>query len=588
MRPPWQTKILLSLLLSLLCVGCGTDTGAPPRIKPLSDQVARIGQEFTLEISATDEDGDPLEFGYVACLVTAEGCKKHGIKDRADLRQAGNLAVFRWTPITSDAGTFSFDFTASDGKNVSKETIAIEVKVDQGATTAPVFRKPIGAGTALDLSAKPCIDGLPVLVDDQDSVGVTITQDVPLIEGAQFEQKDSFSGSWRWCPTQAQVQAAQSYTLRLTADDGENPPVSKPFVIMLLKAPNQECPGEAPVIEPLSEPEVDEVIGLEIEVRIKDDVGVKNKPMLYYTLEPPSEPVDLAALTQVEMELASGDPKEGVWTAAVPNPVASKPAGASAIVHYVVVVQDDDDSAGDCDHVTKSPATGVHEVKVTNPGGAGGLGLCAPCTADVQCGGSEDLCARLGTAGDSFCFRACTQDQDCPAPDYVCGPSITSVSGASARQCLPNSGQCGGPGGACASDAHEPDDSASQARAVSLSATAPFRSTDNSICAWNEDWFGMNLQQGQTLHVSLAFQQASSKQDLDIILYKEGKNLTPCDETTEVGCDQQNGQSWDSNEKLVWPNVETGTYYVVVRGFNGSENEYDVCISLDASQCPPD
>jgi hypothetical protein len=588
MRSQWQIKSLLRLAPAILCVGCAADAGSSPKIKPLSDRVTYVGQELTLEISATDDDGDALEFNYWSCQVTTEGCKKQSIKDRADLRQAGNLAVFRWTPITSDAGTHSIDFTVSDGKNVSKETISIEVKVDQGSTTAPIFRKPIGAGTALDLSVKSCIDNLPVLVEDQDSVGVTITQDAPVLEGAQFDLEDPFSGSWRWCPTEAQIQAAPSHTLRLTADDGDNPPVFKAFVIMLLKAPDQGCPGEAPVIEPMSETEISELVGLTIEARVKDDVGVKNKLLLYYTFERPSEPLDLAALTQVEMALASGDPKDGVWTAAVPNPVASKPEGSTASVYYVVIAQDGDDPEGDCEHVTKSPQTGAREIRVTNPGGAGGLGLCVPCTADVQCGGSEDLCARLGAAGDSFCFRACTGDQDCAAPNYVCGPPITSVNGVSARQCLPSSGQCGSTGGACASDAHEPDDAASQARAVSLSASAPYRSTGNSICAWNEDWFGMNLQQGQTLYVSLGFQQASSKQDLDIILYKQGKNLTPCDETTEVGCDQQNGQSWDANEQLVWPNVETATYYVVVRGFNGSENEYDICISLDASQCSAD
>ncbi len=197
-----------------LSVACGADDGSAPKMNPLSDQVTYVGQDLNFEIAATDSDTETLEFGFVACHVNDEGCKKEGITNRADLRQAGNLAIFRWTPIMSDVGMHSFHFTASDGKNTAKQSIAIEVKVDQGASGVPVFRKPMGAGTSLDLSVKPCVD-IPVLVEDADSLGVSIIQDAPLIEGAQLRQVDPFSATWRWCPTAAQIRTTKTSTLRL-------------------------------------------------------------------------------------------------------------------------------------------------------------------------------------------------------------------------------------------------------------------------------------------------------------------------------------------------------------------------------------
>ena len=92
--------------------------------------------------------------------------------------------------------------------------------------------------------------------------------------------------------------------------------------------------------------------------------------------------------------------------------------------------------------------------------------------------------------------------------------------------------------------------------------------------------------EGETLRATLAFDQANTKEDLDIILYKGTTNLTPCDEDVFDGCDVDNGQSGTSNEKLDWSITESDTYYVVVRGYDGSENLYDICIGFDTTDCP--
>ena len=94
--------------------------------------------------------------------------------------------------------------------------------------------------------------------------------------------------------------------------------------------------------------------------------------------------------------------------------------------------------------------------------------------------------------------------------------------------------------------------------------------------------------QGETLYATLSFDQQNTDQDLDVYIYDaDGLNLTGCNEAQPAGCDPMNGQSGTSNEALVWPITESGSYYVVVHGWFDSENLYDICISYQEGDCPP-
>ena len=704
-----QAKLFFPLIVSgtLLVGACSSDddSGTPPQLEPLNDTTARVDSEFTLELEATDPDSETLKFGFNSTI--------ESIGTRADLRQAGNKAVFRWTPIAADVGSHSFDFTVSDGHNSDKETITIDVQPQAGTSNAPIFRKPLGTGTTLDLAQKKCID-VDIEVEDADSPGVTITQEDPVIDGATLDQDDGLNGSWSWCPSKAQIDEGDRYVLKLGADDGDNPATTKNFLVVLRKAQKQDCAGEAPVVEHTSEGQISTVVGLTIDAHVTDDQGIKYEPLLYYSFDAPSNPPDLAQMTQVTMDAVSGDMTDGVWTADVPNPVASEPAGSTGMVYYLIVAQDNDDKEGDCDHLTQVPSTGTYELEVTNPGGSGGLGLCKPCTTDNQCGDADDLCLLMGPENEPFCFQACTGEQDCTEDGYFCSDSeLTSVDGAAGRQCIPESFRCDGgsstcvddeweendtrleaydiypglqpgdhtglkscPGSVsadedwypidveesgtitamlegttssdldlalvdangtvldrsedltsdeiveacvpqgvyylrvytfmntentyslsyefaaetctqatCTDDGEEDDDNASQARVVDFT-EPPFLSSTNAICSGDEDWYHAELFTGETLYVTLTFDMASADEDLDIILYQDSTNLTPCDELDMSGCDEDNGQSGSSNETLTWPISTGGTYYVVVRGFDGSENLYDLCVGLDELDCP--
>ncbi|MCU0690783.1 MAG: PPC domain-containing protein, partial [Polyangiaceae bacterium] len=138
---------------------------------------------------------------------------------------------------------------------------------------------------------------------------------------------------------------------------------------------------------------------------------------------------------------------------------------------------------------------------------------------------------------------------------------------------------------ACHDDPSEPDGNPDKARRVDLS-TGPYKSETDAICANNEDWFRVPLSKGQTLYATLTFSRGNASDDLDLLLFRESTLLTQCTEAQPGGCDPSNGQGVEENESMVWPVQADGTYYVVARGWAGSENLYDICIGLSRAACP--
>lgn len=683
---------LMSALATL--VACGG--GAAPELEDVGDQVVAVGSELVLQLRATDPDGDTLEYGFSADVPD--------IGSRASVsRTPSGDGTFRWRPVAADVGVWHFDFTASDGDHTATLPVTIEVRSAIGAETVPVFREPLGTGTTLDLAVRDCLE-INVLVEDQDSVAVTIEQQEPLIEGATLDQTGPYAATWNWCPTRDQIDAEDRYTLTLSADDSDNPKTLKNYLVVLRRPPPMNCPGDPPVVNhtPMN---VSQIVDLTIDATISDDMGLRQPPLLYYSTTAPSNPPDLGAMTQVTMLLISGDMMSGTWAADVPNPAAQLPQGSMRTLYYVIVANDDDDAVGGCDHETRSPAASAHQMVVTNPGGSGNLGLCASCSADVQCGDGDDNCVMVG--GGNYCLRSCTSAADCGA-GYTCSASpVTSVNGASARQCVPSSGSCAmtmactddffedndtraqasslpdldpdtymftscpladgsnddedwftiilaqdatitltlagqtvsdldlglydaagvrlasatGPTSnemimqclaagtyyvrvyawgagtqnqysltyarsngacpmACTDDPREPDDNASQARSITYPV---FTSTGNQICAGDTDWYRVLLLAGELLTVDLTFTQAAASQDLDVHLYDSmSVDLTPCSVQSPGTCAFNNGQSADSNEHFTFtaPASCTSlcTYYVVIHGYNNSQNAYDIRI----------
>jgi hypothetical protein len=679
---------------SFLIAACSPSKGGAPEWSDLEDQVAFVGSQFTLHLTASDPEGDRLTFSFESSIADLD--------QRAEIRPMGESAAeFVWTPRANDEGLQSIDFIVSDGSSSARETVAIDVKASEGSG-APVFRKPLGTGSTLDLDAKECLE-FDILIQDDDSTQVSLAMADPQIEGAELEQQGPFEGHWRWCPTPDQVAAQQNYLLTLTADDEENPYTLKRYAIYLYRQPRNDCPGSAPVIThtPAS---VTSVQSLVIDAHITDDIGLKEAPVVHWSTTNPGSPPDLGAMQVAPMlDFEGGD-----WAAEVPNPVASMPAGTTGTVYYVIAATDRDDTVQDCNHVTFSPASGVHQMTVT-AGGTGSSELCKACDADAQCGDTDDNCVQIG--GVFSCGRSCAVDTDCP-DDYKCSLSaMTSVNGVAARQCIPRDFSCAGEqttcqddsyedndtrtlasskpalppgsynlvscnigtqddedwfkitlaqesrvtidldsatsddldlqlvsssgsslahssgvgpdehidtcvaagtafihvlaigtahrnpytlsytatagcGAVCTADTNEPDDGSTNANVIletALNGTG--YTTAGTICPQNEDWYSVHIGAGKTLYATLEFDQTGSGTDLDFNFYRGTTDLFPCNEEDFSSCDDMYGSGSTSNETFEYTAAQAGDYYLVVRGFDGAKNSYNLCASYERADC---
>ncbi len=530
-------------------VACGG--GASPELSGLTDTVAQVGTELKIDLNGTDPDGDQLTYGFHAADLP-------DVKAMVTVSPSG-AGVFRWTPLGADVGEHSFDFTVSDGGNTTTDTITIDVKSAIGSATAPVFRQPLGTGTTIDLAKKKCVD-LNIVVEDQDTAQTTITQEDPVIEGATLTQNDGLTASWQWCPTKEQENESR-YTLVLAADDGENPKTIKNYLVVLHSGSGTSCPGTAPVIAHTPQ-NASTIVDLTVDTRVTDDKGLKEAPLFYYSKTQPANPPVLSDMIQLSTLKIDGTSTDAVYAADVPNPVAGMPAGTTAKLFYVFVADDDDDEVGNCDHSTTSE---VFQMTVTSTGTAN-LPVCASCTSDSQCG-TGDLCTFMGSQGASFCMQSCTGG--CPT-GYACSnEAVFSVDGASANQCVPQSGSCAAPTGTCLDDSNEEDDNRSAASA-NAAANGPFQpgTYDFVSCPKavqptsgskaDDDWHQIVITQDTKLDLWL---YGNGESDLDLQLYRSNETLLSKSTTLQA----------DENIiKCVTP----GTYYIKVNGFDAVRSEY--------------
>jgi hypothetical protein len=154
--------------------------------------------------------------------------------------------------------------------------------------------------------------------------------------------------------------------------------------------------------------------------------------------------------------------------------------------------------------------------------------------------------------------------------------TYTLTYSATPMSCMPTS--------MCMDDSYEPDDNAAQAQVVDTFAS--FQQSDHMLCSNNQDWYEVDLFNGDTIYASMAFDQQNDQQDLDFHFYDGTTDLTPCDVNDPSMCSPANGQSSTSNESFSRAITHDGTYYIVVVGYNGAENHYGICISVVAGDCP--
>ncbi len=688
------------IIIAIASLAAAACSGEGPAIDPIEDRVVAVGEELAVEIRASNGGESDIRFDYSSNAPSTDGAS---MSKRPD-----GTGLFTWTPGADDVGSWTFDFSAADGSGKSTESVTIEVRSAVGSNSLPNFRRPLGAGTAVQVAAEAssCVD-VEMVVTDQDSTEVSFAVEEPAIEGGMLLQDSEFEATWHWCPTPDQVKAQDRYLLTLSADDGINPKSIKRYQIILREPQQRQCDGAPPVISHTAADQ-STINPIRITVEASDESGLKAAPLIYYSTMPPSDPPDLKQMTMLHLGLDSGDTRSGTYSVEVPNPIPAAAPGTSQVLYYVLVGEDNDDSGGKCDHLVSQ----TYQMNVTVPGGDGGLGLCEPCTTDAQCGGATDNCLRVGVEGEAFCFAACTGAAGECADGYVCSANeLESVEGAKGRQCVPINescqvggacpddtfeqndgrsqaqeiqpgttpalrmcplgdiqadedwytfsvtgdteatlkiagdtypnmelsllddagrliaasedwgsdddverclkpgtysvrvysyfsgendyslelttapGDCRDEGGTCEDDPFEDDDSAEQGRIPDFEDMV-FRSSDNQICTGDDDWFFITLFEGETIWTTLKFDQVAEDQDLDLLVYDQsGALLTQCTEEDPSGCDADNGQSGDSDEEMVFTAPSFQEYYVVVHGWEGAENTYEICIGLESGLC---
>lgn len=513
------TRLMRAYPLFIAIATIAACTAVPPTLAALDDQVVAVGGELRLTLSASTQDGSHISYAYSSNMPKA--------KDRITLTERPDgTGIFVFRPLAADVGEWAFTFTASDGSQDDAITIKIEVKSAVGEITVPQFRNPLGDGTMLDLARSQCVD-LDIMVDDADSTEVEIGMEAPIVPGAKFVSHDKKTARWQFCPDANQKLADDRFLFRLSADDGENPKQIINYTVVLKKPPEAGCTGTAPVITHTASDQ-ETLTGVEIDTQVSDDKGLKSAPLVFYgTINPGPNP-DISKLTQEgklkqeEMVLMAGDGKSGTYQAVMANPVADKPAGTEAHVWYIITAVDNDDPTKNCDHFTTSA---VFEMVVVNPGGQGQLGLCEPCTHDIQCGGIADSCIKLGTSGEGFCAKACSTNADC-GTGYSCSPDpVSSVNNVSSKQCIPNAGTCGAAVASCTDDAREENDS--KADGLARPALVPGVYDGLVSCPSygsfaDEDWYKIEVATDSKVELNLVGTRAS---DIDMDLYKQDGTL---------------------------------------------------------------
>ncbi len=559
-RPRLRFPRALEMSVLLLLVAPACKRGSPPVMFDVGDQVAVVGEQLVLQLVASDPDGDALTYEFAAASVPDLG------NTAAITRTPGGQGVFTFTPLASQIGMQVFDFSAFDGRHRDTISAVIDVRGAVGSGSMPIFRSPLGSGSVLDLDQTDCVS-LELLVEDPDSASITLTEHPPLIEGALLTTADNgLTGSWGWCPNPRQVEQDDRYYLTLSADDGDNPPVLKDYVIVLRRRAGEDCPGEAPIIEH-TPADFSTRLDLPITVDIEDDQGLGSLPYVAYATEDPGDPIDFTKLTLADMELQSGDMVNGTWRAMIPNFLANEAEGTQGPLYYLISATDDDDMQGTCDHRSDNPASGVHRVTVTLSGDDA-AGLCDPCSFDVQCGDADDLCLPAGS-GAGVCGRSCSDDAEC-GDGFVCLPEpVESVEGSLGRQCIPNTGSCSGDGGNCQDDDSEPNGSPDQA--LAQAALPPGTLGSRVLCSDDDDWYRIELDAQAQVSATLS---GEVPPDLDIAL------------TTMEGVLLESSDGLTSDESFTSGCLDAGTYLLRVHSIDAEpDGSYTLGWELDADTC---
>jgi hypothetical protein len=208
---------------SVSCLSLTTQAGVnhPPTLTPLGPQMVSEGQTLTLQLTATDPDGDPITYGAMP------------LPEGASLAPDG---LFSWTPIRSAAGCnataqTSIQFSASDGTLAASESVPISV-ADVNTGAAPVLSDPadrtVFTGRLMQLQLQ---------ASDADGDSITFAAS-NLPSGAAL----SAGGAFSWTPSAPQT---ANVTFQATDCTGRSATQSVQIDVTALPAPHLAALSES-------------------------------------------------------------------------------------------------------------------------------------------------------------------------------------------------------------------------------------------------------------------------------------------------------------------------------------------------------
>lgn len=567
-----QQCMWLSISLFLVVLNsCAVSGNQAPGILSIQDQQLATNRSFQLDVTAYDEDSDPIEFEFnlsppPPTLTLTSG----GIPSLQKVSDYN--AIFSWTPGNADVGDYALTLIVKDNHgNQTLETINLEV-IDMGVGGGEWgrFIEPVGEAAVLNLDETSCFETNVVVQADQlapEELNVVLAPPSPTT--ASLISNGFKSYRLTWCPQSQETtnQVNFPFIFKATTTRGFAP-IEKRFLVRLRSTSRSDCPGSAPNLNHQTLMDYQGVNNLKVELEVTDDIGVKSAPTLFYQavstqLSTGPSPSDW---TSVVMN-GQGEDLSNIWTGVIP----AVPLPEGAIIYYRFLVSDDDDPTGvACDHSVESEVFQVNYL--WNPSLASiGAGLCEPCIDDIQCGGFDDRC--LGTSGtnDGICAQTCDLNRACPT-GYRCQEEV-SINLVTSMQCV-SENRCGLN---CIPDRFDTPNVTNMNNNVEQQGSMIMSGFYDmlSICGGDQDYYLVDVPSGLTLTARIEFDHSLGDLDLRTRAFVPMEN-SPSDSSLTVS----------DYEEVVLSCVPNDMQALIeVFGYEGAQNQYTLNVTVDNRPC---
>ena len=204
----------------------------------------------------------------------------------------------------------------------------------------------------------------------------------------------------------------------------------------------------------------------------------------------------------------------------------------------------------------------------------------APHTHDY-CPTPLDRCAPSGYFGSCQSSQQCTNQGTVMSYCHLCSGGMnnittyfhaqveTTMRNEAVNSCIPDCNGCGGGGGGCVDDSHEPNNHCGEAVVRGVGST-----TALVVDGSDRDFWEVAVPAGSTLTIDLTFTHSSG--DINTFLYDNCFG------------NAGGGTSSNNNEQVSWTNNSASTVQIFVDVFLASStgcNQYDLDVSISADPC---